>query len=182
MGNFTLILIRKFKLLFNGIVYKILGLNSVGLTRIDFGSRLYFLNNITIGNNFVSGNCLRLQPLFKKSKILIGDNVVFNDRVHIASASCVEIGSNCLFASNILITDHGHGLFPKTTPPAKRPLDISPIIIGDNVWIGENVVVYKGVKIGNGSIIGANTFLKDDVPPNTIVRGTNWKKKKINEK
>jgi maltose O-acetyltransferase len=48
--------------------------------------------------------------------------------------------------------------------------DIKPaeIIIGDDVWIGFNATIMRGVKIGEGAIIGANTFVKEDIAPWTV--------------
>ena len=43
--------------------------------------------------------------------------------------------------------------------------------IGNNVWIGENVVILLGVTVGDGAIIGANSVVNKDVLPNTIVAG-----------
>jgi acetyltransferase-like isoleucine patch superfamily enzyme len=45
----------------------------------------------------------------------------------------------------------------------------APIIIGDDVWIGTGAVITKGVKIGNGAVIGVNSLITKDVPENAIV-------------
>lgn len=172
MGEYVLKIYYTLILGFNGWVFKFLGLNTKGVTLIDFGARLYNLKCIKIGSRFRSGNSLRLQAIYKHSSIIIGDNVTFNDRVHIACAQKVEIKDNCLFASNILITDHGHGLKPKGIPPANRELEVSPIMIEENVWIGENVVIYKGVTIGKGAIIGANSFVNKNIGENEIFIGS----------
>lgn len=47
----------------------------------------------------------------------------------------------------------------------------APIIIGDDVWIGTGAVITKGVKIGNGAVIGVNSLITKDVPENAIVAG-----------
>ena len=49
---------------------------------------------------------------------------------------------------------------------------MKPVSIGQNVWIGENVCILLGVKIGDGCIIGANTVVNSDVPENCIVAGS----------
>jgi acetyltransferase-like isoleucine patch superfamily enzyme len=55
--------------------------------------------------------------------------------------------------------------------PRSRPITSKPVIVDDNVWIGESVVVLAGVKIGRCSIIGANVVVTKDVPPYTIAAG-----------
>lgn len=56
--------------------------------------------------------------------------------------------------------------------PNVRPLySKGPIVIGNNVWIGEKVAVLGGVKIGDGAIIGANAVVTHDVPPYSIAVG-----------
>lgn len=44
----------------------------------------------------------------------------------------------------------------------------APVRIGDNVWLGADVVVLKGVTIGDGAVIGAGSIVMKDVPPNTL--------------
>lgn len=62
--------------------------------------------------------------------------------------------------------------------------DNNPTIIGNDVWLGANVVVKQGVKIGDGAVIGANAVITHDVPPYSIVVGVPAKiiKFRFNEK
>lgn len=107
--------------------------------------------------------------------IIIGDNVNFNTDIHIGCINKIEIGNNCLFASRIYITDHDHGdtsLDSLLLPPAKRKLvSKGPVIIKDNVWVGEGVAILSGVTIGENSIIATNTVVTKDVPANSVVAG-----------
>lgn len=111
--------------------------------------------------------------------IKIGRNCRIGDNVHISAADSVTIGDNCLLASNILIIDNEHGdytggaydSFPDIAPN-ERKLVSAPIEIGDNVWIGERVIVLKGVCIGNGCVIGAGSIVRHDIPDNCIAVGS----------
>lgn len=136
---------------------------------------------IEIGSSFTTGIGCRIdaQPLDKKNKsIFIGKNVQFNDYVHITGVKRVKIGDNVLIASKVYISDAIHGSYkgdlndsnPKI-PPNLREITYKEVIIEDNVWIGENVSILPGVKIGFGSIIGANSVITKDVPKNVIVAG-----------
>ena len=107
----------------------------------------------------------------------IGRNCRLGDRVHIVASERVEVGENCLMASNIFISDTSHGSYQGThqsapeTEPNDRPLSSRPVRIGDNVWIGENVCILPGVTIGDGAIVNASAVVTRDIPPGTIVAG-----------
>lgn len=134
-----------------------------------------------IGRRFTSGVGLRLDCFPKEDNticIKIGENVQMNDYVHIGAINSVEIGNNVLIASKVFITDHNHGYYGyldiHTNPnivPFERDLSSSPVIIQDNVWIGEFVSILPGITIGKGCIIGAMSLVNKDIPPYSIAVG-----------
>jgi acetyltransferase-like isoleucine patch superfamily enzyme len=136
---------------------------------------------IKIGNNFTCGIACRLEafPLnFNGNPVLIiGNDVQMNDFVHISASTKVEIGNNVLLASKIFISDLNHGSYDEVNSsdpfvrPANRDLSSSPVVIKDNVWIGESVCIMPGLTIGYGSIIGALSVITKDVPDLCIVVG-----------
>jgi lipopolysaccharide O-acetyltransferase len=139
---------------------------------------------ITIGRNFYAGRGLRLEAVTAYNgmtytpNIVIKDNVTLNDYVHIGANHCVELGNNVLVASKVYISDHGHGCYDgpeqssPATAPALRPLTTGlTVVIEDDVWIGESVSVLPGVRIGRGSIIGANAVVTSDIPALSIAVG-----------
>lgn len=136
---------------------------------------------MTIGDSFGSLERLRIEcwDEFAGSKLkpnlIIGNNVYMNFNVHIGCINKVIIGNNVLFASNIFITDHQHGYINKRDlgiAPAERSLNSNgPVIIGDNVWIGENVVIMPNVTIGECCIIGANSVVTKSFPKNSVLAG-----------
>lgn len=117
----------------------------------------------------------RFQDQVFSPKIIIGNNVHINNDVHIGCINRIEIGDNCLLASRIYISDHNHGNFTKEdlqTAPNRRPLvSKGPVIIKNNVWIGEGVAILPNVTIGENTIIASNAVVTRDVPPNSIVGG-----------
>lgn len=138
---------------------------------------------IKVGTGFTTGkNCrieaLPLNPGSNVKTLIIGNDVQINDNVHITAAISVVIGNHVLIASKVYISDISHGNYKTndkasmpTIPPAKRPLSGAPVIIEDNVWLGDGVCVLPGVTIGKGSIIGANAVVSRSIPPNTIAAG-----------
>ncbi len=104
--------------------------------------------------------------------IKIGDKTRFHGSC-IHAYSKVVIGDNCLIAANCHIID-GNGHHPSFDNVKNRintTGEVKEVIIEDNVWLGTGVVVLPGVKIGNGSIISANSVVHKDIPPMVIAGG-----------
>lgn len=137
---------------------------------------------IDFGENLTTGKNCRIEasPLGNDKKILIkfGNNCQINDYCHISAMQSVIIGDGTLLAGHIYISDNSHGKYKgdNQSCPNEIPIDrvpfISPVEIGNNVWIGEHVVVMPGVKIGNGCIIGANSVVTKSILPNSIAVGS----------
>lgn len=162
--------------------------------RILLGSRdIYFQGSpriigrasIIFGANFNCGKNAWIEAVDpKKSKIniIFGDNFSASENFHIAAINSIKIGNDVLIGSNVLITDHSHGKYDSSaclmteleTPPNKRCIySKGPIVIEDNVWIADGVKILPNVKIGFGSIIAANTVVRDDVPSYSIYGSIN---------
>ncbi|HHE74419.1 MAG TPA: acyltransferase, partial [Desulfobacteraceae bacterium] len=87
--------------------------------------------------------------------------------VRIGSAERINIGDNCMIASNSYIADSDwHDIYNRTTMGKTAPVDIA-----DNVWVGEGAIVCKGVSIGENSIVGAGSVVVNDIPPGCISAG-----------
>ena len=99
--------------------------------------------------------------------IRIGDFSLICPGVRISSAASVKIGHSVMMAGGVYITDADwHDLYDRTAPGKSAPIDIA-----DNVWLGDSVIVCKGVHIGANSVIGAGAVVVDDIPPNTVAAG-----------
>lgn len=133
---------------------------------------------ISIGDFFSSGRGLWLESVNGAGRLVIGEHVNLSDYVHIGCASAVTIGDGVLIGSKVLISDHSHGVInangPEKTnlPPNLREIySKGPVIIHDNVWIGDGACILAGVTIGAEAIIGANSVVVKDVPSGTIWAG-----------
>ena len=136
---------------------------------------------INVGIKMTSGPGLRLEAWDSYAgeryspSIIIGDGVIFNYNCHIGCIDSITIGNDTLIGSNVLITDHQHGNLDKLAPdtPFKdQPLHSKgPVVIGENVWIGENACIMPGVTVGSHSVIGANAVVTKDVPDGAVVGG-----------
>lgn len=103
-------------------------------------------------------------------RVRIGDDVQIEGYFSVAAAESVTIGNSVLIGSNVAIRDHDHGIAPDVHR-ARQPLVAEPVVIGDFVWIAQNVVVLKGVTIGKNAVVGANAVVTRSVEEGAIVAG-----------
>lgn len=103
--------------------------------------------------------------------LIIGNNVVISSYTIINAVGIVTIGNNVLigYGSKILSANHivpkAHGMIWGSGH------DCKPIVIGDEVWIGANVIVLAGVTIGRGAVVAAGAVVTHDVEPFSIMAG-----------
>ncbi|MBT4265275.1 MAG: acyltransferase [Deltaproteobacteria bacterium] len=98
----------------------------------------------------------------------IGDYCLISPGVRITSASRIEIGNNCMLANGAFVTDADwHGIYDRLESIGNS----APVILKENVWIGDSATVCKGVTIGENSIIGAGAVVTTDIPANCIAAG-----------
>ena len=82
----------------------------------------------------------------------------------------VTIGDNVTFGPGTMIYDHDHN-YKQLNKTQDELMVSSPVCIGNNVWIGGNVIVLPGVSIGDNVVIGAGSVVTKDIPSNVIVVG-----------
>jgi acetyltransferase-like isoleucine patch superfamily enzyme len=170
---------KKENRIWDDIIIKFKSLGSI----IYIGADYKILNpqHISVGTNFSAGVHFRLEAVDKYNakdyypKIVIGNNVSFEDHCHVGCINSIMIEDNVMIASKVIISDHFHGemnLEELKIPPRFRKLySKGPIIIKRNVWIGDNVSVLSNVIIGENSVIGSNSVVTKDIPANSIAAG-----------
>ena len=147
--------------------YQINGYKSIVIGKLSAGER-FRMEAISVFCN----------QLFNP-KIIIGNNVSFGSDVHIGCISELTIGDDVLCGSHIVILDHDHGCYAgyhnthsaPSEPPWSRSLSSGPIIIGNNVHIGDSVIILKNVNIGSGSVIGAGSVVTKSIPADCLAVG-----------
>ena len=98
--------------------------------------------------------------------IEIGENFYSNHNLTILDGNKYQFGDNVLIAPNCGFYTAGHPLYAETR---NQGLEYAkPIKVGNNVWIGGNVVVLPGVTIGDNVVIGAGSVVTKDIPSNVI--------------
>lgn len=92
----------------------------------------------------------------------------------------VTIGAGCAMAPNLYISSGWHHFddvpqlpirWQDAASASRRAQDSRPVVIGDDCWLGINVVVMRGVVIGRGCVVGANSVVTKDLPPYSVAVG-----------
>lgn len=131
-------------------------------SKIIIGSNCNFASSSHINYRGISHNCI-FQTGKENALIKIGSNCGFSG-CSIVSDKEVIVGDEVLIGSGTLIGDRDdHSSIYASTP--------SPVVIGNNVWIGMHCIILKGVHIGDNTIIGAGSIVTKDIPSNCIAAG-----------
>ena len=124
--------------------------------------------NIEKNGSCSIGKKLRVDgPFYLKSygTLNIGEQCYFNRNCSITVVEAVDIGNGVFLGNNVVLVDHDHimGDFG-----VEHELSSEPIVIEDRVWIGANCTITKGVRIGTGAVVAANSVVTRNIPPHTI--------------
>lgn len=115
---------------------------------------------------------------FVHSHIHCGHHVqIGNHSSFIASIAHIYIGNYVRFGPNVTIRGGNHRIdvigkhIYEVTDAEKRPTDDEDVVIEDGVWVGCNVAILKGVRLGRGCVVGAGSVVVKDIPPYAVAAG-----------
>ena len=151
------------------------GIKSVQPVQLVGEGKILVEKSVTIGYfpspHFFSSYCY-LEARSKDAKISIGEGTHINNGfVAIAEQSSISIGCNCLIGTRVEIYDsdfHALNFIDRVNNLGHRAESVS---IGNNVFIGSNVRILKGVSIGDNAVIGNGSIVTKNVPKNVIASG-----------
>ena len=152
-----------------------------GPCTLNFGTMILGMQNNTqviLGKHVDINGCLSVG---KNGIITIDDYALIGPRALIQSISRIDIGRFAYIGPDVLIIDSNH----HSIYAMDRRIDVlgvdkgisglnavsKPIKIGNHVWIGRRAMIFKGVTIGDRSIVGAGAIVTHDVPPDVVVAG-----------
>lgn len=144
------------------ISYKIFFLIKMMEYKVSYGSRFQIGNGFAFRKRFSTN-------ITENGTLKIGNNVFFNDDCSLNCKFKISIGNDCVFGQNIKIYDHNHEFTDYLKPIRKQGYNLKSVKIGNNCWIGSNVVILPGTKIGSNSIIGAGSVISGEIPEGVIV-------------
>lgn len=168
----------------NWLVYKN-KITASGKVFMNFGSGMIGMQNkrqITLGKNVRLSGWL---TVLYGGKITIGDYTLIGPRTVIQAWKLVKIGSYVMISPDVWIQDNNsHSIYAQdrlvdmigSADFNKKGVDTTnavskPITIGDHVWIGKHAMIFKGVNIGNRSVVAAGSYVTRDVPEDVVVAG-----------
>lgn len=124
------------------------------------------VDRIRIGDNVIVRDGGWLATQGDLAELRVGDNCYLGHRVHLHSIDPIVIGDGCVFADNVMVstTDHNRG-------DRHGAHGTGAIQIGDDVFLGQNVVVLGGVSIGHRATIAAGAVVVKDVESGAVVGG-----------
>ena len=144
------------------------GLTSIGL---KFG------NDVTISR----GVMIRPSSYYGKDLgygLEMGDNSSIGPYGYVGCSGKIVIGKNVMFGPKCSLFAENH-VFEDTNSTIKsQGVSQKGIVVEDDCWIGSNVTILDGVRIGKGSVIGAGTLISKDIPDNSIIMDRRDKVKK----
>ncbi len=106
------------------------------------------------------------------ARVRIGEGTFLNRNVMVAAQELVEIGAHCMLANGCFVSDASHRFDDPQRPITWQGFESKgPTRIGENCWLGANVVVTSGVTIGARCVLGANSVVTRDVEPFSIAVG-----------
>lgn len=102
-------------------------------------------------------------------KLTIGKNNFFNNYCSINCINEIEIGNNNQFGENVLMYDHNHTYSDKNKLISEQGLKTGKIKIGNNCWVGSNVIVLRNVEIGDNVVIGAGCIIHKSIASGSVI-------------
>lgn len=136
--------------------------------RIQFGDNNTFRSIKMANPLIIAGPCAFSAA--KNAVIDIGNDCGFSAVTMLAQQK-IQLGNRVLCGANVVICDGDHHPLAAQSRAAGAPGSSAPVIIADDVWLGMNVVVLKGVHIGQGAVIAANALVTQDIPAGAIAAG-----------
>ena len=126
------------------------------------------------GARFIVGKHVSFRKGFsmmigKNGEVNIGNNVFFNNYCSLNAIERIIIGDGTIFGENVKVYDHNHCYQDPNVPIKEQGFTSAPVNIGKHCWIASNVVILKGVTIGDNCVIGAGCVIYKDVPEESVM-------------
>ena len=128
---------------------------------------------ISLGDlSHINDHCwLQCYTALGRPSLIIGKNTIIGRNFTALCCKSIIIGDNCMIASFVMISDVNHSIDLCKGSYISQGLVAKEVIIGNNVWIGQNSIILSGVSIGDNCVIGAGAVVTKSIPPNSLAVG-----------
>jgi len=141
---------------------------SVGRIQCNWPNQVKIGNNTAIHHGVIFDFCHGAPQ--SGTNIVIGDHGYVGRGVEFNIRDSITIGDDCLIAAGVRFIDHDHGIAPGQLIRQQEGPEAS-ITVGNDVWIGANALVLKGVTVGDGAVVAAGAVVTKSVPAGEIWGG-----------
>ena len=135
---------------------------------------IHFAERVNIGyypSPFFYSSNAHFEARTLESRITIGNNVYFNNNFVAIAEKSISLGNNILIGTNVEIYDTDFHNINPSLRFGGHTYEKEDVIIEDNVWIGSNVKILKGVSIGQNSVISNGAIVTKNIPANVVAGG-----------
>ena len=152
-------------------------------TKIIYPKQFFFCKEEIIANSThftINGKgCIRIGKkcgmrrdceisVAENGSLTLGDGFFMNRGCVIACHDSITIGNNTRLGPNVMIYDHDYD-FKNQDVAQRKKHKTSPVVIGNNVWLGAGVIVLRGTVIGDNCVVGAGSVIKGVYEPNMVI-------------
>ena len=128
------------------------------------------LMGVKVGKNLTA---FLVTTIESPQNVTIGNNVWMSKNVALYAANGISIGNDVVIAKDVSFVSANHGFKDKAKKINQQTMEtgIAPIVVGNDVWIGEKAIILKAVTVGDGAVVGAGAVVTKDVPAYAVVAG-----------
>jgi acetyltransferase-like isoleucine patch superfamily enzyme len=140
-------------------------------THVAMGARVRFFGPVRV---FIGSHSALFDDVILAGvgEVHIGDRSTIGHNSVLVSRERIQIGNDCMLAAFCYVLDVDHEFADPEKPIRQQGLRIKPVIVGNDVWVGAGTFILRGVTIGDGAVVAANSVVTEDVPPYSVVAGS----------
>ena len=140
--------------------------NMYGERWISIGDNTMIAGQVTLSAGMMPGQQMMTDPV-----VIIGDRCLIGRGSAIVGHYRIDIGDDVFTGMNVYITDQNHGYEDIEVPIGIQDPEDDPVVIGSGSWIGSGAVVLPGARLGEHCVVAANSVVRGEFPPYSVVAG-----------
>jgi acetyltransferase-like isoleucine patch superfamily enzyme len=128
---------------------------------LDPGGRLELADDCAVDD----GSTL---AVYRGGRLALGPGCFVGHHATLAARDSVELGAGTFLAELVSVRDHDHAV---GLPPSSGAVEVTPVRIGADAWLGAKVTVLRGAGVGDRAVVGANSVVRGDLPADVVAVG-----------